>query len=250
MNNISFKNSFKLTNSLSTKDEDFMQYSLAHDLKEPVRMISIYTQLLEKKLAKIDSLDADSEDFIHFIREGAKRINTMVDGMIHLNDAGKSKEHIQAVDVADALYFVRSNLHLLIKESATKIKIIGQLPEVTIRYSHIVRILQNLLENAIKFRKPNEPAQITISATETKAQAIISVEDTGIGIPSHAHDRVFQPFQRGLSGDRNIEGSGIGLAICKKLIEQYGGRIWFESKEKHGTTFHFEVPLAEKEMFL
>lgn len=231
------------------KKDEFMQYSIAHDLKEPVRMVHIYTQLLEKKLVKQGCLDEEAQDYMRFVQEGAQRLNRMIDGMINLSESAHSPEAVQAIDMADVLYFVSNNLKWKIEESKADIRIIGKVPEVAMRYSHAVRILQNLIANSIKFRAKDRKPIIRLSAHKEGASVVFTLEDNGIGIPIHAQDRIFKPFQHGLSGQTDMEGSGIGLAICKKLIEEYAGTIWFDSTEDQGTSFSFKLPIAEKELF-
>ncbi len=213
-------------------------YVAAHDLQEPLRMISSYTQLLEHKYK--DKLDQDANDYIQFAVDGALRLQTLLIDLLEFSRISILPKDFKQVDTSAILGQVISNLQLLIGENAALITN-NDLPVVTAHESQILSVFQNLIENAIKFRKKTELPKIHISCTKQKNMYQFSVADNGIGIDMQYHDRVFIIFQR-LHSVKDYPGTGIGLSICKRIVERHRGTIWFESKENEGTTFYFTTP--------
>jgi PAS domain S-box-containing protein len=214
-------------------------YVASHDLQEPLRMITSYLHLLERRYNT--QLDADAQEFIHFAVDGANRMKVLIRDLLSFSRAGT--EAVKCIDVpGDAiLQSALSNLRAAIDEKGAVIAS-DPLPAIFADPGLIARVFQNLIGNAIKFHKEGQP-QIHISASLVNHQWVFSVRDNGIGIePQHA-ERIFQIFQRLHSADA-YPGTGIGLAISKKIIERHSGRIWLESKPGKGSTFHFSIPFA------
>jgi len=223
----------------SNKDLEQFAYVANHDLQEPLRMISSYTQLLERKYK--DKLDQDARDYIHFAVDGAIRLQKLLNALLEYSRVSTRAKTFEQVDISKALGQVISNLQLLI---ATNRAIItnDDLPVVKSDEYQILSIFQNLIENAIKFKKKTELPKIHISCTKRDNIYQFSVADNGIGIEKQYHDRIFIVFQR-LHSVKDYPGTGIGLSICKRIAERHGGTIWFESTVNEGTTFYFTIPV-------
>jgi len=221
----------------SNEDLEQFAYVASHDLQEPLRMITSYLHLLERRYA--DQLDADAKEFIHFAVDGANRMKVLIRDLLSFSRAGT--ETIRCVNVSSnaILNSALDNLKASIQESGGEVTS-DPLPVIFSDPGQIARVLQNLIGNALKYRR-EAPPQIHVSASLTDAQWIFSVRDNGIGIdPKHA-ERIFQIFQR-LHSTEAYPGTGIGLAISKKIIERHRGRVWLESTPGQGSTFFFSIP--------
>jgi len=225
--------------SCSNKDLEQFAFTASHDLQEPLRMISSYTQLLERRYK--DKLDQDANDYIHFAVDGALRMQKLLIDLLEFSRVNTRAKSFLQVDTSTILGQVILNLKSLIDENTALITN-NDLPVVPADESQILRVFQNLIENAIKFRKKTELPKIHISCTKQKNRYQFSVADNGIGIDMQYHDRVFIIFQR-LHSVKDYPGTGIGLSICKRIVERHGGTIWIESKENEGTTFYFTIPV-------
>ena len=213
-------------------------YVASHDLQEPLRMVSSYTQLLEQRYK--GKLSPEADKFISYASEGAKRMQQLIKDLLVYARVGKTKEALQPVECSNVLAGALGNLHLRIVETDAQITV-EELPRVVADQARLTQLFQNLIENAIKFRGVASP-KIHIGAARSGDEWVISVCDNGIGIePRHAQ-RIFEVFQR-LHDRAKYPGTGIGLAIAKKIVEQHGGRIWVESKQGSGATFRFTMPL-------
>jgi len=224
---------------LVNKDLEQFAYVASHDLQEPLRMISSYTQLLERRYK--DKLDADANDFIHYAVDGAYRMQKLINDLLDYSRVQTRGKVFGQVDTSAILGQVMSNLQLLITENSALITN-DDLPVIRADESQILRVFQNLIENAIKFKKKTESPKIHISCKKGKDFYVFSVKDNGIGIEMQYQDRVFTIFQR-LHSAKDYPGTGIGLSISKHIIERHGGTIWFESKVNEGTTFYFTIPI-------
>jgi PAS domain S-box-containing protein len=220
----------------SNKELEQFAYVASHDLQEPLRMVSSFTQLLAQRYK--DKLDQDANDFIQYAVDGALRMQTLINDLLsysRINTRGKDCTYF---DIHAVLGQVIYNLQMDIKEKHALITN-DELPVIKADESQIVQLLQNLIGNAIKFC--NGHPKIHISAKEDKDCFVFSVQDNGIGIEAEYFDRIFQIFQR-LQPREKYAGTGIGLAICKRIIERHGGKIWLESEINKGTTFYFQIP--------
>ena len=213
---------------------------VAHDLRSPLLTISGYCQLLEEEFH--DRLDLTAHEYLAQIVGGAARMNRLIEDLLEYSRAGRAQEPLQPVDMRSVMIQATANLESLIQDQEARIEI-GPMPTVDGDQTQLVQLFQNLLGNAIKFRG-QAPPRIRISAAQVDGSWQFAVEDNGIGIAKEHFDRVFQTFQR-LQG-RHYPGTGIGLAICKKIVERHGGRIWLDSLDGRGTTFFFTLPAAEK----
>jgi signal transduction histidine kinase len=214
-------------------------YSASHDLQEPLRMIASYVQLLRDRYR--GRLDADADDFIDFAVDGATRMKCLINDLLVYSRAGRGHEP-QAVDAEQALEWALSNLSLRIGETHTTVTH-ATLPTVKADPGQLGEVFQNLIDNAIKFHG-NEPPRIDINVSRRDSHWLFSVKDNGIGIEPQHQGRVFQMFQR-LHGRNEYSGTGIGLAVCRKIVERHGGRIWIESARDSGADFRFTLPALD-----
>jgi light-regulated signal transduction histidine kinase (bacteriophytochrome) len=208
-------------------------------LNEPLRTITSFLQLLTRRLQ--GTLDAEAAEYLAFVKEGAQRLHHLLADLLAYTRAGGESQEVAAVDGNTLLARVLTDLQLAIAESGATITH-DPLPTVFGDATRLGQVVQNLIGNALKFRGPTPP-QIHVSAQREGKQWQFAVRDNGIGIdPAHA-GRLFQVFRR-LHTRQEYPGTGIGLAICKKIIERHGGRIWVESEVGKGATFFFTLPVA------
>lgn len=212
-------------------------YVASHDLQEPLRMVSSYTQLLAKRYR--GRLDADADDFIGFAVDGAARMQKLIQDLLAYSRVGTRNLERQAVSMDSVLEYATDMLQLVIKDTDAAVTH-ESLPSIKVDERQMTQLFQNLISNAIKFRG-QEPPRIHVSATRLDGEWLFSVHDNGIGIEPQYADRIFVIFQR-LHNRDDYPGTGIGLAICKKIVERHGGRIWMESEPGKGSTFFFTVP--------
>ena len=221
----------------SNQDLEQFAYVASHDLQEPLRMVATYTQLLAERYR--GKLDADADKYIHYAVDGALRMQKLVQDLLTFSRVGRQQLSLQRIDCNIVLQTALTNLEAAIQESHAVVER-AELPVVTADSSQLVQVLQNLIGNAIKFRGSEAPV-IRVSAESQTKEWVFSVADNGIGIAAEYAEDVFVIFRR-LHTRAEYVGNGIGLAICKKIIEQHGGRIWFESEPGHGSTFRFTLP--------
>jgi signal transduction histidine kinase len=213
-------------------------YITSHDLKEPLRMIGSFTQIINNQYA--DKLGKDTEVYFNFINEGVSRMNALLDALLQYATIGKNEVGPEPIDIRDIVRMARANLSVNIEETDANI-LCAEMPIVTSVQSLLIQLFQNLIGNAIKFRRKTARPMILISSEEREDHWIFSVEDNGIGIADTDIERIFTIFQR-LHKRNEYEGTGIGLAICYKIVSQLGGRIWVESSLSKGSIFHFTLP--------
>jgi len=222
----------------SNRDLEQFAYVASHDLQEPLRMVATYTQLLAERYQ--GKLDENADKYIHYAVEGALRMQTLVNDLLAFSRVGRHRTQLQSTDCNLVLQSVLANLRAAIQESGTQI-FYQNLPTVLADPSELLQLFQNLVGNAIKFRA-SEPPIVRITAETKKNEWVFSLADNGIGIaPEHA-ETIFAIFKR-LHTQAEYPGSGIGLSICKKIVEQHGGRIWVESHPGQGSTFKFTMPI-------
>lgn len=228
------------TEALQRSNQDLQQfaYVASHDMKEPLRMISSYSTLLQRRYT--GRLDEEANTFITFIVDGVRRLNTLIEDLLEYSRAGSGKEdELSDVHVVTVLNNVMDNLKITIAEAGATVSW-DNLPEsVPYDSGRLTQIFQNLVANAIKYRGDRPPV-VRIRSEKRAAEVVFSVSDNGMGIQPEYIDKIFGIFQR-LHG-KEYEGTGIGLAMVKQIVERYGGRIWAESKPGAGSTFHFTVP--------
>jgi PAS domain S-box-containing protein len=221
----------------SNAELELMAYVASHDLQEPLRMVASYMQLLEKRYK--DSLDADARDFIGFAVDGAKRMQALIDDLLTYSRVGTITISLQPVDCMTVVKKVINSIRVAMDESGARITC-DPLPTVMGDATQLAQLFQNLIANAIKFRGDQAP-QVHIYAESDENCWRFSVQDNGIGISPEYFDRIFVMFQR-LHSRSTYPGTGIGLAICKKIVERHGGRIWVESSPQQGSIFKFTLP--------
>ena len=220
----------------SNNDLEQFAYVASHDLQEPLRMVAAYTQLLGERYS--NKLDENAQKYIRYATEGALRMQTLVQDLLAFSRVGRNRRSTPVTCgavVADAL----QNLQAALQESGAIIHYDG-LPTVSGDRMQLLQLFQNLIGNAIKFRGELLPV-IWVSAVPGPAEWIFSVTDNGIGIAAEHVEAIFVIFQR-LHTHAEYAGNGVGLAICKKIVEQHGGRIWVESKAGNGASFKFTLP--------
>ena len=212
-------------------------YVASHDLQEPLRMVSSYTQLLMRRYG--ERLDGDAREFTAYIVDGATRMKQLIDDLLAYSRVGTKGKEFKPVPLESALRRAIVNLRAAIEESGAAVTY-DALPVVVADDLQLAQLFQNLIGNALKFRSPSVP-RIHISSIDRKEEWEIVVADNGIGIEAQYFERIFMVFQR-LHNKGEYPGTGIGLAICKKVVERHGGRIWVESKPDEGSAFHFTLP--------
>lgn len=213
-------------------------YVASHDLQEPLRMITGYLQLLERRYR--DKLDSEAVQFIHYAVEGAVRMKRLIEDLLALSRAGTQTANFRPVDSQTLFETARTNLGVAIEESRAAVTA-GPLPMIVADPGLLTQVFQNLIGNAIKFRRKDRPAHVHVTAQSSKDGYVFSITDDGIGIESRHLERIFGIFERLHSADQ-YEGSGVGLAITRRILERHGGRIWVESKPGEGSTFFFQIP--------
>jgi light-regulated signal transduction histidine kinase (bacteriophytochrome) len=221
----------------SNAELEQMAYVASHDLQEPLRMVTSYLQLLEQRYG--GRLDADAHEFIGFAVDGARRMQALIEDLLTYSRLGTKGKPLAPTDCAAVMATVLRSLHVAIEESGARIEC-GDLPVVQGDEAQLAQLLQNLLANAIKFRAGPAP-RIAVRAVADGACWRFDVEDNGIGIDKEYSERIFEMFQR-LHSRNTYPGTGIGLAICKKIVERHGGRIWVDPSARQGTTFSFTLP--------
>lgn len=213
-------------------------YVASHDLMEPLRMVGSYTQLLERRYKA--RLDDDAREFIGFIVSGAQRMRSLLDDLLAYARVGRLQRKLRDIAMDDVLDDVLANLKVLIAEKGATIER-EPLPVVRCDRNEVMQLLQNLVGNALKFQDAGRAPVVRLAAAPNETGWTFSIEDNGIGIAPEYFERIFIIFQR-LHARDTYSGTGIGLAICKKIVESHGGRIWVDSRSDAGTTFHFTLP--------
>lgn len=212
-------------------------YVASHDLQEPLRMVASYTQLLARRYQ--GKLDQDADEFIAYAVDGAKRMQALINDLLIYSRVGTQRREFERTDLGEVVDHVIADLALAIEEAHATVTR-GDLPTVLADSVQMGQLFQNLISNAIKFRGSADP-DVRITAERDGDQWRLAVRDNGIGIAPEFSDRIFGIFQR-LHTRTEYPGTGIGLAICKKIVERHGGQIWVESQPGEGATFYFTLP--------
>jgi PAS domain S-box-containing protein len=215
-------------------------YVASHDLQEPLRMVSSYTQLLARRYQ--DKLDNDANEFIGYAVDGANRMQRLIQDLLAYSRVGKRQQALKKVDSNEIMRNVLRNLQVAIEESNTKISYPDSLPTVKADYSQFEQLLQNLIGNAIKYRDKSRVCEIQINCEQVGNMWQFSIADNGIGIEADYFERIFEIFKR-LHGKETYSGTGLGLAVCKRIVDGHGGKIWLESELGKGSIFYFTLPL-------
>lgn len=226
---------------LEHSNEDLQQfaYVASHDLKEPLRMINSYTKLLERKYN--DLFDDTGKEFMHFVIDAVKRMETLLDDLLDFSRAGTQDPPKEAISIESVMVLVEANLrHRFELLNAKMIVKNENLPVVKIHRTQLLQLLQNLVSNGVKFKGDRNPV-VTVSCEKRENDYVISVKDNGIGISDENKKKVFEMFKRLHTRDE-YEGTGIGLATCKRIVSSWGGDIWVESEVEQGSTFFFSIP--------
>ena len=230
----------KTVGELKRSNDELQQfaYVASHDLQEPLRMVASYTQLLAKRYK--GRLDSDADEFIAFAVDGSNRMQGLIQDLLAYSRAGTNGKALHEISSEKALKDALANLRAAIQESGAVVTH-DSLPAIITDDTQLVQVFQNLVGNAIKYRSAEDP-RVHVSATKNGgSEWTFSVRDNGLGIDPQYFERIFVLFQR-LHGREEFKGTGIGLTICKKIVERLGGRIWVESQLEKGSTFHFALP--------
>lgn len=221
---------------MSNTDLEQFAYAASHDLQEPLRMVKIYSQLLQ---TEIDGhLDSRSRSYLNFITDGADRMEALLKDLLSYSRASAELTDAPPADSQEVLKQALANLSTLIADTEARITS-EDLPMVQMPEIHLLQVFQNLISNAIKYRKSGVRPEVQIAAEHTEEMVIVSITDNGIGIPQQHMEQIFRLFRR-LHGT-DVPGTGIGLALCKKLVERNGGRMWVTSSPGKGSTFCFSA---------
>ncbi|MDY6892793.1 MAG: ATP-binding protein, partial [Chloroflexota bacterium] len=217
-------------------------YVASHDLQEPLRMVSNYVALLADDYK--GALGSDADDFINYVLAGTNRMFSLIDDLLAFSRVRTQGKPFELTNSAAILNNVLENLKVAIANNGAVVTY-DSLPTIMADDSQLAQLFQNLIGNALKFHS-DEPPKIHVSAEEQENDWIFSVQDNGIGIEPEYIDRVFIIFQR-LHTQDEYAGTGIGLAVCKRIVERHGGQIWLESEPGKGTTFYFTIPNQKEE---
>lgn len=220
----------------SNKELENFAYVASHDLQEPLRMVTSFTQLLQKRYS--DKLDENANTYIQFAVDGSKRMYELLNGLLAYSRIKTSGREFSLVDMNKVMNKVKENLKLILDEKGVVLEV-DDLPQITADENQMIQLMQNLITNGIKYNK--EIPRITITASQVGGDQVFSVKDNGFGIESQYFDKIFQIFQR-LHTREEVEGTGIGLAICKRIVERHKGKISVRSKFGEGSEFLFSIP--------
>jgi len=221
-------------------DLEQFAHSASHDLREPLRSIGVYSGLLEQRYAAL--LDERGRDFLGQIRANTKRMADLLDDLLSYAHASSIPDEVlEPMNATKSLEVALDNLAGAIRESSATVTATSEMPLVRIRESHLSQVFQNLIGNAIKYRNDTTPPVVQLSATRADGDWVFSVADNGIGVPAAYKETIFGLFKR-LHTNTKYTGSGMGLAICRRIVERYRGRIWVESEPGDGANFFFTLP--------
>ena len=230
----------ELEQNLARSNVDLQQfaYIASHDLQEPLRMVSNYLSLLDRRYH--DKLDAKAQEYIGYALDGGERMRQLINDLLEYSRVDAVSKEFAPVDMKAVVSKSLAILEESVKENDAEI-LVEPLPIIVADESQMIQLMQNLIGNAIKFHGPERP-KILISASEGVREVTFAVKDNGIGMNMQHADKIFQMFQR-LHGRDEYPGTGVGLAIAKKIVDHHGGGIWAESEEGKGATFFFTIPI-------
>lgn len=223
----------------ANQDLEQFAYSASHDLKEPLRNIVIYSEMLRMRYGQ--QFDTEGEEFLEQLSDGAKGISALVADLLAYIEAATLTTEVQPVNCAEIFHAVVRDLEPDINRSRARV-LDDRLPTVAVNAVHVRQLFQNLISNALKYRQDSEAPKVTVTARREKFFWHFLVQDNGIGIEPQYHQQIFGLFKRLHGRYGRYSGTGIGLAICQKIVERYGGRIWVDSELGGGASFHFLLP--------
>ncbi|WP_254531695.1 sensor histidine kinase [Natrinema gelatinilyticum] len=224
----------------SNRSLEQFAYAASHDLQEPLRMVSSYLQLIEQRYE--EELDDDGEEFLAYAVDGADRMRDMIDGLLEYSRVDTAGDPLEPTDLNAVLEDVLADLQVRVDEQDARISV-DELPRVEGDADQLRQLFQNLLANAIKYSGDDRP-RVHVSAERDGTSWLVSVDDDGVGIDPEDQDRIFDVFQR-LHSREERSGTGIGLALCKRIVKRHDGRIWVDSEPDEGSTFTVALPLAD-----
>jgi light-regulated signal transduction histidine kinase (bacteriophytochrome) len=225
---------------LEVSNSDLREFAhvTSHDLQEPLRSINGFAQLVSRRY--MGKIDADADEFLTYITEASSRMTGMIQGLLTYSRLVNAADLDEELPLMDAVDWARSNLLLALEESHATLEV-GELPVIRGNRVQFCQLMQNLIGNALKYRG-SEPPVISVTSETHGTDCVITVADNGMGIGSDYHERIFGLFKR--AHGREYPGTGVGLALCKKVVERHGGRIWVESEVGAGSKFRFTVPVS------
>ena len=228
----------------SNRDLELFAYVASHDLKEPLRMVHAYSQLLERRAS--DKLPEKEREYLGFVRDGADRMQTMLDDLLNYSRLGRERARDEEVDLGRTLVLVEHNLRGLLAKTGGRVEVDGPMPTLTGKPTHFVQLFQNLLANALKFHREGVAPVVRVSAVrEADGTHAIAVVDNGIGMAEGDTGKIFGVFQR-LNGRGDFEGSGIGLATVRRILDEWGAEIVVSSELGVGSRFEVRVPEGKR----
>ena len=227
------------TKELLRSNEELEQfaYVASHDLQEPLRMIISYVQIIQKNIEQNNTTGLD--EFMNYVLDGTSRMQSLINDLLQFSRVNRKGSVFSVVDMNEILKIATSHLTARISENNATVTYCD-MPKVKGDTSQLIRLFQNLIDNAIKFKAPDRQPEIKISVEERAEDFVFSIKDNGIGIEDKFYNRIFVIFQR-LHTRNEYAGTGIGLAVCKKIVERHGGEIWVESKRNEGSNFFFSI---------
>ncbi|KOR31576.1 hypothetical protein TI04_00175 [Achromatium sp. WMS2] len=239
--NISSRKQIEAALMESNKELQRFVYTISHDLQEPVRTITSFANLLAQR--NQGKFDGESQEFMEFITDGTQHMSCMIRDLVDFSRINTKGKHLLPVNSYEIIHVAIENLVLAIEESKTTMTMPDEWPIVLGDRGQLIHLFQNILSNAIKYRNKTQAPRINIRVQKLKKLWHFAVQDNGIGIESRFFEKIFAIFQR-LHDVEEYEGTGIGLALCKRIVERHGGTIWLESTVGQGTTFFFTLMAA------
>src|SRR3989441_6144680 len=226
---------------LQNRLEELERYAvnMAHDLKGPARRMAELASLLQVDYK--GRFDERSDRYLGWIRETGQQLMARIEEVLRLARLGTVRETIEPVNPAEVVREVIKGCEAHIERLGARVHMADRFPKLACNRVHLFQVMDNLVRNALKFSVDGRPPEVEIGVVEQTNETVLFVRDNGIGIPSSEQERIFEPFER--LGHKDVPGTGIGLAIVKKIIELYQGRVWVESEPEKGTTFFFTLPL-------
>jgi len=226
---------------IESKNEQLEQFvhSASHDLKAPLHTITSFSNLLSRELSNLDVPDTIHQ-YLKFILGATEGVNTLISNLLEYARVGSNSTETEDVDLNKVLAAVKRNLHSILEDNNGEL-LIDSLPNIKAVPHHMLQLFQNLIGNAIKFKKKEVNPVVKVSYKEEKERFVFSIADNGIGMTEKGKEKIFQAFQR-LNNAKDFKGSGLGLSICKTIIEKMEGKIWVESEEGVGSTFFIAIP--------